>query len=150
MFSRRALLIGIGALVVTACSDSTAPLLLSPAQLVGEWNLDRVEMVLASDPHTSRDVTTGIGLIVRLTINADKTAVLAVSDSEAVYAIIYGSIGLHGDTIVWYPESGTSYSAKVTLAGPVMTWLSLNTSDFDMDADGQAEQVFERDVWQRR
>lgn len=146
----RMLLAGVGLAAIVACSDSTGPSRLSVAQLAGDWDLDHIDMMLASDTGTHRDVTTGSGIQVSLLINRNGTALLTVGNPGSPDFLVSGRIALRGDTIIWQPEDGSDYGARVHLAGERMTWLSLNTYPYDIDDDGSAEEVYERDVWQRR
>ena len=148
MFVRISL--AILALAVVACSDSTGPSSqLSVSQLAGTWELSRLEMVLASDTSVSRDVQAGTGLTVTLTIgfNGAATLVAAVPGQGEVTVAV--KISLRGDTLV-YEAEGSTYEAIVHVAGRTMTWLSVATGYYDMDNNGSPEEVFERDVWQRR
>ena len=62
---------------------------------------------------------------------------------------VSATISLRGDTIV-YEVEGYTYEAIVRLASRTMTWRSVETGYYDLDDNGSAEEVFERDVWQRR
>lgn len=140
----------LGALAVLACSDSTGPSeTITLAKLAGTWELDSINIVLASD--SSVISTQAAGIEATLSISRDGTTSLHVSVSGEPVAVVFGTIALHGDTIVYHAEgSGSDYVATVKLAGSRMTWLSVETYLYDMDGDGTPEEAFERDVWQRQ
>ena len=148
MFSRRSLA-GLALLGVVACSDSTGPSSpLTLAKIAGTWDLTRLEMVLASDTSVSTDNTNGIEASLAITANGTATLQVMVNGQSM---IVGGSISVHGDTVFYEPEgSGSTYMAIVQLAGRTMIWLSVETNLIDMDGDGTPEDVYERDVWQRR
>ncbi|MGH8623544.1 MAG: hypothetical protein ACRET3_15540, partial [Burkholderiales bacterium] len=84
-------------------------------------------------------------------INSGGSASMRIEMNGQPAQTIPATIGIHGDTIVWEASgSGGPYEATVKLAGRTMSWLSVNTILWDIDNDGSPEDVFERDVWQRR
>jgi hypothetical protein len=150
MFARFSAAI-LATLAVVACSDSSGPSELSLAQLVGTWDLSRLEMVLASDTSRSQDVLASLDVSATLTINRSGSAVLVTRASGQPGMSSPATIGLRGDTLVFDVEgSGSTYEAIVRLAGRTMTWRSVETNLWDLDGDGTPEDVFERDVWQRQ
>jgi len=149
MFSR-ALLATLGVLAVTACSDSTGPSSeISLARLAGTWDLSRLEMVLVSDTSISQDVRGTFGLSATLTIQRTGHAVLVARAQGQPDLTVNVTISLHGDTLV-YEVEGSRYIAVVQMSGRTMSWRALASTYWDMNGDGSADEVFERDVWQRR
>ena len=148
MFSRYSLA-GLALLGVMGCSDSTGPSsALTLAKIAGTWDLNRSEMLLATDTSVSADNSNGIEASLSITRNGMATLqVIYGGDSITVG----GTIALRGDTVFYDAEgSGSTYAAIVKLAGRTMTWLSVETVLYDMDGDGTPEDAYERDVWQRR
>ncbi len=138
------------ALAVVACSDGAGPSSQpSLAQLTGAWDLSRLEMLLASDTSVSRDVRAESGLTATLTIAVNGAATLVAAVPGQPEITVSATISLRGDTIV-YEVEGYTYEAIVRLASRTMTWRSVETGYYDLDDNGSAEAVFERDVWQRR
>src|SRR6266487_258716 len=138
------------ALAAVACSDSAGPSSQpSLAQLTGAWDLSRLEMLLASDTSVSRDVRAESGLTATLTIAVNGAATLVAAVPGQPEITVSATISLRGDTIV-YEVEGYTYEAIVRLASRTMTWRSVETGYYDLDDNGSAEAVFERDVWQRR
>jgi len=137
-------LIALGAAGLLACSDSTGPSTLSLAQLAGTWRLDSLQMRLESDPTVSVNVLGQFGLSVLLTIDENGTTMLTMAMAGSAPDTVYNTIAIHGDTIAF-----GDYEATARLQGRTMTWLSLESTLWDLDNDGTPEDVLERDVWQR-
>jgi hypothetical protein len=135
----------LGALTVIACSDSTGPSALSLAQLAGTWDLSRLDMLLVSDTTKSENVIQQFGLTASLTINRNGSTMLTISMTGGAPDTAYSTIAIHGDTLAF-----GDYEVAARLHGRTMTWLALKTSLWDIDNDGTPEDVWERDVWQRR
>jgi hypothetical protein len=108
--------------------------------MAGTWDLSRLEMVLVSNPSVKQDIKEDLGLTTaRITIDASGGAIL-VTPTDTGFATLS-----RGDTLVY-----GSYEAIVTLSGRTMTWRAVENTTWDVTNDGLVDEVFERDVWQRR
>lgn len=144
-------LAALAAAALIACSDSTGPSsALTLSHLAGTWDLTRLEMLLASDTSVRQDVKAILGLNASLTITNGGAATLSVQAPGEPTQTVSATISIHGDTIVYQPASGSTYEVTAKLAGRSMTWLAVETGDWDLDGDGSPEEVREREVWQRR
>jgi len=112
--------------------------------------MTRLEMLLASDTTVHQDVKALFGLNAALTITKDGGATLSIQSPGEPTQTVSATISIRGDTIVYQPADGSTYEVTAKLAGRSMTWLAVETSDWDLDGDGSPEEVRERDVWQRR
>jgi hypothetical protein len=146
----RAFLATLGIVAITACSDSTGPSSgVSLGRMAGTWDLSRLDMVLLSDSTVSQDLKAAFGISATLTIQRTGSAVLVLRQPGQPDATVSATVSLRGDTLAYVADS-SGYEAIVRLSGRTMTWRALLTTYWDLDGDGSAEEVFERDVWQRR
>lgn len=144
-------LAALAAAALIACSDSTGPSsALTLSHLAGTWDMTRLEMLLASDNTVRQDLKALLGLNASLTINNDGGATLSIQSPGEPTQTVSATISIHGDTMVYDRANGSTYKATVKLAGRSMTWLAVETDYWDLDGDGEPEEVRERDVWQRR
>jgi len=148
--SSRAFLATLGAVAITACSDTTGPSSgVSLGRMAGTWDLSRLEMVLLSDSTVSQDFKAALGLSATLTIQLNGTAVLTLRQPGQPDTTVSAHVSLRGDTLA-YVAGNSGYEAIVSISGRMMTWRAVQTTYWDLDGDGSSEEVFERDVWQRR
>ena len=144
-------LAALAAAALIACSDSTGPSsALTLSHLAGTWDMTRLDMLLASDTTVRQDVKALFGLNVSLTITKDGGATLSIQSPGEPTQTVSATISIHGDTLVYEPANGSTYEVTAKLAGRSMTWLAVETVEWDLDGDGSPEEVRERDVWQRR